>query len=74
MGTSEPVSSLDKGGELGCGDPCKVQPQIHMRTRNNYLQSQCGGPRAAMPVIAPPGPRPGGGKLLECWKLLAMLF
>jgi len=26
---------LDKGGELGCGDPCKIQPQIHMRTRNN---------------------------------------
>jgi len=40
-----------------------------MRTRNKdysamertYSQPQCGGPRAAMPAIAPPGP---GGDLL----------
>jgi len=63
VGTSEPVSSPDKGGELGCGDPCKIQPRIHMRTRNKdysamertYSRSQCGGPRAAMPAIALPG-------------------
>ena len=24
-----------------------------------YSRSQCGGPRAAMPAIAPPGPGPG---------------
>ena len=65
MGRSEPVSSPDKGGELGCdGDPCKIQPRIHMRTRNKdysamertYSRSQCGGPRAAVPAIALPGP------------------
>ena len=64
MGTSEPVSSPDKGEELGCGDPCRIQPRIHMRTRNKdysamertYSRSQCDGSRAAVPAIAPPGP------------------